>query len=62
MTKTMMKILIGAAVAVALVVLFNLLPTGVCIASTISAGVGAVAGWFAKRWYDNNVEHTEEEE
>lgn len=61
MAKTTKKILIGAAAAVALVVVFNLLPTGVCITSTISAGVGAVAGWFAKRWYDNNVEQPEEE-
>lgn len=62
MGKKIKKILMFVAAVVALVVLFNLLPTGVCITSTISAGVGAVAGWFAKRWYDNNVEQPEEED
>lgn len=61
MTQKTKKILIGSAAIVALVVLFNLLPASVCIAATISAGVGAVAGWFAKTWYDQNVEQTEEE-
>ena len=48
MTKTTKTILIVAAVLVALVVLFNFLPGGVRIASTISAGVGFVAGIVAK--------------
>lgn len=61
MTKTMMKILIGAAVAVALVVTFNLLPNGIRIASTISAGVGFVAGIAAKVWYDRETKKKEEE-
>lgn len=39
MTQKTKKIMIAAAAVVVLVVLFNLLPTGVCIASTISAGV-----------------------
>lgn len=45
MTQKTKKILIGSAAIVALVVLFNLLPASVCIAATISAGVGgATAG------------------
>lgn len=56
MTKTMMKILIGAAVAVALVVTFNLLPNGIRIASTVSAGIGFIAGIVAKAWYDRKTE------
>lgn len=56
MTKTTKIILIIAAVMVALVVLFNFLPGGVRIASTISAGVGFVAGIVAKVWYDRKTE------
>ena len=56
MTKTVKWILIGVAVAVALVVAFNLLPDGIRIASTISAGVGFVAGIAAKVWYDRETE------
>lgn len=59
MTKTMMKILIGAAVAVVLIVTFNLLPNGIRIASTISAGIGFVAGIAAKVWYDHKTKKTE---
>ena len=44
MTQTKKKILIGAGVAIALTILFNLLPDGIRIASTISAGAGFVAG------------------
>lgn len=55
MTKTVKWILIGVAVAVALVVVFNLLPDGIRIASTISAGVGFVAGIAAKMWYDHET-------
>ena len=54
MTKTTKTILIVAA-AVALVVLFNFLPGGVRIASTISAGVGFVGGIVAKTLYDRET-------
>ena len=53
--------LIVAAVLVALVVLFNFLPGGVRIASTISAGVGFVAGIIAKMWYDRETKKKEAE-
>ncbi len=59
MTKTTKTILIVAAVLVALVVLFNFLPGGVRIASTISAGVGFVAGIIAKTWYDRETKKKE---
>lgn len=59
MTKTTKIILIVAAVLVALVVLFNLLPDGIRIASTISAGVGFVAGIIAKTWYDRETKKKE---
>lgn len=55
MTKTTKKIMIIAAAAVALVIVFNLLPDGIRIASTISAGVGFVAGIVAKVWYDRET-------
>ena len=61
MTKTTKTILIVAAVLVALVVLFNFLPGGVRIASTISAGVGFVAGIIAKMWYDRATKKKEAE-
>ena len=59
MKKTTKWILIGVAVAVALVIVFNLLPDGVRIASTISAGVGFVAGIVAKVWYDHETQKEE---
>lgn len=59
MTKTTKIILIIAAVVVALVVLFNFLPGDVRIASTISAGVGFVAGIVAKVWYDHETQKKE---
>lgn len=59
MTKTVKWILIGVAVAVALIVAFNLLPDGIRIASTISAGVGFVAGIVAKTWYDRETKKKE---
>lgn len=59
MTKTTKWILIGAAVAVALIVAFNLLPDGIRIASTISAGVGFVAGIATKTWYDRETKKEE---
>lgn len=59
MTKTTKKIMIIAAAAVALVIVFNLLPDGIRIASTISAGVGFVVGIAAKAWYDRETEEEE---
>lgn len=56
MTKTVKWILISVAVAVVLIVAFNLLPDGIRIASTISAGVGFVTGIAAKVWYDRETE------
>lgn len=61
MTKTVKWILIGVAVAVALIVAFNLLPDGIRIASTISAGVGFVASIVAKVWYDRETQKKEDE-
>lgn len=61
MTKTTKKIMIIAAAAVALIVAFNLLPDGIRIASTISAGVGFVAGIVAKVWYDRETQKKEDE-
>ncbi|WP_346702202.1 hypothetical protein [uncultured Alistipes sp.] len=59
MTRTTKKIMIIAAAAVALVIVFNLLPNGIRIASTISAGVGFVAGIVAKVWYDHETQKKE---
>lgn len=59
MTKTVKWILIVVAVAVALIVAFNLLPDGIRIASTISVGVGFVAGIVAKVWYDRETQKKE---
>lgn len=59
MKKTTKIILIVAAVMVALVVLFNFLPGGVRIASTISFAAGIVGGIAAKVWYDRQVEKEE---
>lgn len=59
MTKTTKLILIGVAAAAALIVAFNLLPNGIRIASTISAGVGFVAGIAAKTWYDQKTQKEE---
>lgn len=59
MKKTTKWILIGVAVAVALIVAFNLLPDGIRIASKISAGVGFVAGIIAKTWYDRETKKKE---
>ena len=59
MTKTTKMIMIIAGAAVALIVAFNLLPDGIRIASTISAGVGFVAGIIAKTWYDRETKKKE---
>ena len=59
MTKKQKKILISIAVAIVLVVVFNILPNSVRIASTISAAVGFIAGVLAKIWYDRQKEKEE---
>lgn len=59
MTQTKKKILIGAGVAIALIILFNLLPDGIRIASTISASAGFVAGIIAKTWHDRKTQTKE---
>ena len=45
-----------SAAVIALVVLFNLLPSGIRTTATLCAGfgaaAGAAAGWRAKMWYD----------
>lgn len=61
MTKKTKMILIGIAAVAVLVVVFNLLPDGIRIASTISAGVGFVAGIVAKVWYDRETQKKEDE-
>lgn len=60
MTKTTKKIMIIAAAAVALVIVFNLLPDGIRIASTISFAAGIVGGIVAKVWYDKNSKNENE--
>ena len=59
MTQKAKMILIGIAAVAVLVVVFNLLPDGIRIASTISAGVGFVAGIVAKVWYDHETQKKE---
>lgn len=61
MKKTTKIILIVAAVMVALVVLFNFLPGGVRIASTVSVAAGFVAGVAARGWYDRKSQEKEGE-
>lgn len=56
MTKRIKKILIGISAAVVLIVLFNILPNSVRIASTISVAVGFVGGIIAKIWHDRQKE------
>lgn len=56
--NTKKAIIVGAA-AVALIVVFNILPGGIRIASTISAGVGFLAGIVAKTWYDRETKKKE---
>lgn len=55
MKKTTKIALIVLAAVVAGIVLFNLLPDGVRIASTISAGVGLVTGIIVKSWWDRKT-------
>lgn len=59
MKKTTKWILIGVAVAVALIVAFNLLPDGIRIASTISFAAGIVGGIVAKTLYDRETKKEE---
>lgn len=61
MKKTTKWILIGVAVAVALVIVFNLLPGGVRIASTVSVAAGFVAGVAARGWTDRKSQEKEDE-
>ncbi len=61
MKKTTKWILIGVAVAVVLVIVFNLLPDGVRIASTVSVAAGFVAGVAARGWYDRKSQEKEDE-
>lgn len=61
MKKTTKWILIGVAVAVALVIVFNLLPDGIRIASTVSVAAGFVAGVGARGWYDRKYQEKEDE-
>ena len=44
-----------------LVVVFNLLPGGVRIASTVSVAAGFVAGVTARGWYDRKSQEKEDE-
>lgn len=54
------KAIIAGAVFVALVVLYNLLPKGTQIVSTITAAAGFAAGIIAKIWHDRQIENKEE--
>lgn len=55
MKKTTKIALIVVAAVVAGIVLFNLLPDSIRISSTISAGVGLVAGIVVKTWWDRKT-------
>ena len=55
MKKTVKKGIIVAGGVVAGIVLFNVLPGGVRIASTLSAGAAFVAGIVAKAWFDSKI-------
>lgn len=61
MKKTTKWILIGIAAVAVLVVVFNLLPGGVRIASTVSVVAGFVAGVAARGWYDRKSQEKEDE-
>lgn len=61
MKKTTKWILIGIAAVAVLVVVFNLLPGGVRIASTVSVATGFVAGVAARGWYDRKSQEKEDE-
>ncbi len=55
MKKTTKIALIATAVVLACIVLFNLLPEGIRISSTISAGAGLGAGIVVKAWWDRKT-------
>lgn len=61
MNTTTKKAIIAGAVIVALVVLFNLLPKGTQIVSTITAAAGFAAGIVAKIWHDRKIDETKED-
>lgn len=61
MTQKAKMILIGIAAVAVLVVVFNLLPGGVRIASTVSVSAGFVAGVAARGWYDRKSQEKEDE-
>lgn len=61
MTQKAKMILIGIAAVAVLVVVFNLLPDGVRIASTVSVAAGFVAGVAARGWYDRKSQEKEDE-
>lgn len=61
MKNTTKWILIGIAAVAVLVVVFNLLPGGVRIASTVSVAAGFVAGVAARGWYDRKYQEKEDE-
>ena len=61
MTKKTKMILIGIAAAAVLVIVFNLLPDGIRIASTVSVAAGFVAGVAARGWYDRKSQEKEDE-
>lgn len=57
------KIIIGAVAVVAVIIVYNVLPKDVRIASAISVGIGIVAGIAAKIWHDkDSKDKTEIEE
>ena len=55
MKKTTKIALIVLAAMVAGIILFNLLPDGIRICSTISVGVGLVTGIIVKSWWDRKT-------
>lgn len=58
--NTKKAIIVGASF-VALVVLYNLLPKGTQMISTITAAAGFAAGIVAKIWHDRQIEKKKEE-
>lgn len=62
MSANTKKAIIAGASFVAFVVLYNLLPKGTQMVSTITAAAGFVAGIVAKVWYDRQVDKNEEAE
>lgn len=54
------KIIIGAVAVVAVIIVYNILPKDVRIASAISFGVGIVGGIVGKIWYDKDSKNENE--